>query len=53
MWFPLFFNTWKDRKETTDTTDQNFWRWNNQQQNRPNNQQPNQQQANPNQPNNP
>ena len=53
MWFPLFFNTFKDRKATKDTTDQNFWRWNNQQPNRPNNQQPNRPQVNPNRPNNP
>ena len=49
MWVPLFFNTFKDRKSTKDTTDQNFWQWNNHQ--RP--QQPNQRQPNQNQPHNP
>ena len=49
MWVPLFFNTFKKRKSTRDTTDQNFWQWNNQQ--RP--QQPNQPQTNQNQPLNP
>jgi hypothetical protein len=51
-WFfgvPLFFNTFKKRKPTKDTTDQNFWQWNNQQ--RPN--QPRQPQPNQNQPHNP
>lgn len=46
MWVPLFFNTFKKRKPTKDTTDQNFWQWNNQQ--RPHQPQPNQ-----NQPHNP
>ena len=45
MWVPLFFNTFKKRKPTKDTTDQNFWQWNNQ----PIPQQPNQQ-PQPNQP---
>ena len=49
MWVPLFFNTFKDRKSTKDTTDQKFWQWNNHQ--RP--QQPNQRQPNQNQPHNP
>ena len=40
MWVPLFFNTFKDRKSTKDTTDQNFWKWNDQK--KP--QQPNQEQ---------
>ena len=40
MWVPLFFNTFKDRKSTKDTTDQNFWKWNDQK--KP--QQPNQKQ---------
>jgi hypothetical protein len=35
MWVPLFFNTFKDRKDKKDTTDQNFGnnaQWNQQQQ---------------------
>ena len=50
MGVPLFFNTFKKRKPNkNETTDQNFWQWNNQQ--RP--QQPNQPQQNQNQPQNP